>query len=99
MELIFTPDGSGTNRATGYATLQYSSDAENETVVETSEEELAGVFQNAKSSGSTLDGAEETIDAAIEDPLRFRDYLVHVDGTIEFDDGYVRESPDGTTSS
>jgi len=37
MELVFTPDDSGTTRATGYATVPCSSDVDNETVVETAE--------------------------------------------------------------
>jgi hypothetical protein len=37
MGLIFTPDCSGTNRVTDYATVPCSSDADNETVVETAE--------------------------------------------------------------
>lgn len=99
MQLIFAPDDSGTDRASGYATVSYSSDAEDETVVETTEDDIAAVFEDAKASGGTLDGAEASIDAAIDDPLSFLDYLVLVDGTIEFDDSHTRESPDGTTSS
>lgn len=99
MELIFTPDDSGTTRASGYATVSYSSSAEDETVVETTEDNLSTIFEDAKASGGTLDGAEETIDAAVEDPLSFLDYLILVDGSIEFDDAHQRESPDGTTSS
>lgn len=98
MELIFTPDDSGTTRATGYATVPYSSDAEDETVVETTEADLVAIFEDAKSAGETLDGPDESIDAAIDDPLAFRDYLVLVNGTIEFDSDYVRETPDGTSA-
>ena len=91
MELIFTPDDSGTNRATGYATVSYSSSAENETVVETTEEELAAVFQTAADSGVTeLPETGASIDAAVEDPLAYRDYLVLEDGEIVFDDEYSR---------
>jgi len=99
MEFLFTPDATGTNRGSGYATVEYSSNAEDETVVETTESDLAKIFEQAKANGGTLDGADASIDAAIDDPLSFLDYLVLVDGTIEFDDGYIRESPDGTTSS
>jgi len=91
MHLIITPDESGTKRATGYATVEYSSDSENETVVETNQEKLASVFQTAADSGKTPDGAEASIDAAIEDPLTYRDYLVLEDGDIVFDAGYTRE--------
>jgi len=99
MELLFTPDNSGTDRGTGYATVDYSSSAEDETVVETTEDALANVFEDAKAGGGTLDGAEETIDAAIDDPLGFLDYLIpDGSGNIAFDDGYVREQPGPTTS-
>ena len=100
MKLLFRPDDSGTDRGTGYATVDYSSSAEDETVVETTEDALANVFENAKASGGTLDGTDETIDAAIDDPLGFLDYLILDDsGSIVFDSDYVRETPDGTTSS
>jgi len=99
MELLSTPDDSGTDRGTGYATVDYSSSAEDETVVETTEDALANVFENAKASGGTLDGTDETIDAAIDDPLGFLDYLIpDGSGNIAFDDGYVREQPGPTTS-
>jgi len=91
MQLLFTPDSSGTIRATGYATVEYSSDAENETVVETTEGDLSTVFEDAKSAGESLNGAEEPIDAAIEDPLTYADYLVLKDGEIAFDSGHARE--------
>ena len=45
MELLFTPDNSGTDRGTGYATVDYSSSAEDETVVETTEDELSTIFE------------------------------------------------------
>ena len=97
MELLFRPDDSGTDRGTGYATVDYSSSAEDETVVETTEDALANVFENAKASGGTLDGTDETIDAAIDDPLGFLDFLV-LDEQVAFDDGHVREQPGPTTS-
>jgi len=100
MQLIFTPDDSGTNRGSGYATVEYSSSAENETIVETTEDELASIFEAAKSDGGTLDGADESIDAAIEDPLAFVDFLLlDANRNGEFNDGYVRETGDESTSS
>lgn len=99
MQLIFTPDGSGTNRATGYATVNYSSDVEDETLVETTEDELAGVFEQAKADGGTLDGVDETLDDAIADPLAYQGYLVLDDaGAVTFDDAYVRESDGSGTA-
>jgi len=100
MELIYTPDSAGTNRVTGYATVPYSSNAEDETVVETTEADLSTIFETAKSNGGTLDGADETIDAAIDDPLAFVDYLIlDADGAIAFDDAYVREDDTSTSTS
>ena len=99
MELIFEPDDSGTDRGTGYATVDYSSSSEDETAVETTEDELSTIFETMKSNGEVLDGAEASIDAAIDDPLGFLDYLIlDGSGNIAFDDGYVREQPGPTTS-
>jgi len=87
---IFTNDG-GENRCTGYTTVPYSSDLENEMVVETTEDDLASIFEKAKAEGGTLDGADESIDAAIDDPLAFRDYLIlDIDENIAFNGGYSR---------
>jgi len=91
MELLFTPDNSGTDRGTGYATVDYSSSAEDETVVETTEDELSTIFETMKSNGEVLDGAEASIDAAVDDPLAYLDYLVLEDGEIAFDPGHARE--------
>ena len=96
MELIFTPDDSGTIRSSGYATLSYNSDAEDETVVETTKKELAAVFQAAADSGITeLPETGDSIDAAIEDPISYRDFLVLEGGEIVFDDVYSRPSGEG----
>jgi len=91
MDLILTPDDSGTDRGCGYATVPYSSDSEDETVVETTETELKAIFQDAKAAGETLDGADASIDAATEDPLSFIDYLILEGDTVSFDSGYARE--------
>jgi hypothetical protein len=90
IELIFTPDDSRTPRARGYATVDYASDAEEETVAETTEDSLSEIFEQAKADGETLDGADGTIDDAIDDPLAFRDYLIFEGGEIVFDDEYSR---------
>ena len=97
MQLIFTPDDSGTNRGSGYATVEYSSSAENETIVETTEDELASIFEQAKADGETLDGANQSIDAAVDYPLRYIDYLIlDSNDVIVFDAEHVRE-PDAET--
>lgn len=101
MELIATPDDSGTTRVIGYATESYSSNAENETVVETTESDLASIFETAKSNGETLDGADSSIDSAIDDPLSYIDYLIlDTNDSIAFDPDHVREDQTaGSTSS
>ena len=88
---IFYDDGDGVLRMTGYARQGYQTTDEHETLKETTEEALATIFQEAKNAGETLDGADASIDAAIDDPLSFDDYLILVDGTIEFDSSYVRD--------
>ncbi|AYM00283.1 hypothetical protein PhiH1_180 [Halobacterium phage phiH] len=96
MQLLFTPDDSGTMRASGYATVPYSSDNEEESVVETTEEELSAVFQTAADSGVTgLPETGDSIDAAVEDPLAYHDFLVLEGEEVSFDDAYSRPSPSG----
>lgn len=97
--VTFRLDDGSKYRGEGWISVEYSSTSEEQKVAETTEDGLSKVFEDAKASGGTLDGADASIDAAIEDPLSFLDYLVLVDGATEFDDGYVRESPDGTTSA
>jgi len=90
MELIFSPDDSGTKRATGHATATYSSDAENETVVETTQGELASIFEN--SGVDNLAGTDEPVEAAVDDPLAYRDFLILDAGEIVFDEIHERPS-------
>lgn len=97
VQLIFTPDDSGTNRASGYATVSYSSDSKDETVFGTTEDYLASVFKTAKEDGETLDGTEKNIENATDNPLDFRDYLIlDSNGAIVFDTEYTRKSTDQT---
>jgi len=99
MQLIFTPDDSGTNRASGYATVPYSSDAEDETVAETTENALKKIFENAKADSETLDGADASIDSAVDDPLSYIDYLIlDSNDAIVFDPDYAREDPTSTST-
>jgi hypothetical protein len=87
---IFYDDGDGAPRMTGYARAGYRTTDENETLKETTEEALTGIFQEAKDAGETLDDADSSIDAAVDDPLSFSDYLILVNGSIKFD------KPEGT---
>jgi len=99
MKGIFYADDDGVLRMTGYARKGYQTTDENEHLQETTEDELASIFEDAKAGGGTLDGTDETIDAAIDDPLGFLDYLIlDTEGAVAFDDGYVREQPGPTTS-
>lgn len=84
--LIDTEDS---GRMHGFSKVEVSTNNERFDVVETTEDDLAAVFEQAKSDGETLDGAEESIDAAINDPLAFRDYLIlDSNGEVAFDDQY-----------
>lgn len=94
IRIIFTTDGSGTHRSGGYVTVPYTSNSENETLVETTEDDLSAIFDQAKSSGETLDGTDASIDAAVDDPLAFRDFLIlDSNDTIVFDSDYERQTP------
>jgi len=93
--IIDTENG---GRMHGFSKVEVSTNNPRFDVIETSESTLKSVFEDAKSSGETLDGPDESIDAAIDDPLAFRDFLILVDGAIEFDSDYVRETPDGTSA-
>lgn len=97
MQIIFKEKGDVV-QSIGYSNVGYSSNG-GEIVVEATEDELSTIFEDAKAAGETLDDPEKTIDAAIDDPLAFRDFLILVDGTIEFDSDYVRGTPDETSST
>jgi len=99
MYLIFNQDDQQ-ERGAAYATIPYSSNTENETVVETTEDAIASIFEQAKADGETLGGADESIGAAIDDPLAFLDFLIlDSTDTIVFDAGYVRETGDQTSTT
>ena len=96
---IFYDDGSGTIRMTGYAQNGYETTDDNETLKDTTEDDLSSIFEAAKSDGETLDGADKSIDAAIDDPLAFSDFLIlDSNDTIAFDTDYVRDSTTETSS-
>ena len=88
--IFYDEDGDGVLRMTGYAREGYQTTDENETLKETTEEELATIFQEAKDAGETLDGADASIDAAVDDPLSFDDFLVLESQEISFDTTYTR---------
>lgn len=94
IEIMFTLTNSGVKRARGYATVPYSSDNETEMVVETTESDLSAVFETAKSNGETLDGTDASIDAAVDDPLSYLDFLIlDANDSILFDSDYTRQTP------
>lgn len=89
INLRFKPRSDGSYRVVGYTTVPYSTSNEEEQIAETSQDEIANVFEDA--DVDELEGTGESIEAAIEEPLRFRDFLVLEGGEIAFDDEYVRE--------
>jgi len=87
--LIFR-DKNGTYRPSGWARYGYSSEIKNERTAATTEDELSDVFE--QSDVVDLAGTDEAIEAAIDDPLDYRDFLILDDnGEIAFDDDYERE--------
>jgi len=95
--LIDTEDG---GRMHGFSKVEVSTNNDRFDVVETTEDDLAAIFEQAKSDSETLDGADESIDAAIDDPLAFRDFLIlDSNGAVAFDPDHVREDQTASTSS
>jgi hypothetical protein len=94
MFLIFNPDQSGIIRSSGFTTVPYSSDDETEQVIETTKPDIVAVFKQAKTNGHTLSGVDDTMQAAIDAPFEYRDYLILTDaGEIAFDPDYTRSKP------
>ena len=94
MYLILNDDGRGS--AVGYD--PYAPVRE---YIETTESKLSGVFENANAdtlagTRDNPDGEDDPIEAAIDDPLAFRDFLILDDGEIVFDEEYAREGEDET---
>ena len=87
MYLILRDDGDAI-RGSGHATVKYSSTSDKETVVETTEEELSKIFEDA--TVAELTGADAPIEAAVDEPLRYCDYLILDDDVIVFDEDYER---------
>ena len=94
MYLILNDDGRGS--AVGYD--PYTPVRE---YIETTESKLSEVFENANAdtlagTRDNPDGEDDPIEAAIEDPLTYRDYLILEDSEIVFDDEYEREVDEDT---
>ena len=86
-------------RMHGFSKVEVSTNNDRFDVVETDEDHLVTVFEKAKSNGETLDGADASIDAAIDDPFAFRDFMIlDSNDAIAFDADYVRETGDETSS-
>jgi hypothetical protein len=60
-----------------------------------SKQELSSLFKTANENEHTLSGVDDTMQAAIDAPLEYRDYLILTDdGEIAFDPDYTRpDSP------
>ena len=88
IQLLFN---SKNGRCTGYASERYNHQESNTgTLVQTLEGDLSDVFE--QSDVDKLAGVDEPIEAAIDDPLAYRDFLILDDnGEIAFDHDYVRE--------
>jgi len=96
MELIFK-EKNGEVRCIGYSSVSYSSDDGKEIVVQINEDELGNIFAN--SGINNLPKTDESIDAAVDDPLAFRDYLIlDSNDAIVFDPDYAREDPTSTST-
>lgn len=77
-------------RSIGYSSVSYSSNDDEEMVVETTEDQLSSIFGEA--GVEKLAGGDEPIEAAVDDPLAYRDYLIlDENGEIVFDETYARE--------
>lgn len=84
-------DTEDNGRMHGFSKVEVSTNNPRFDVVETTEDDLVTVFEDAKAADETLDGADASIEDAVDDPLSFRDYLIFQDGEIVFDTGYARE--------
>ena len=91
--LIFS-DKNGTHRPSGWARYGYSSDLDTEQTVATNEDELSAVFE--QSGVDELDGVDEPIEAAVDNPMDFLDFLLFEEEEIVFNDEHVREGDDDT---
>lgn len=79
---LFNDDG----KMAGYGIVSKESERK---LIETTKEELASVFEEAPVD--ELDNIGGPIEAAIDDPIAYRDFLLLKDGEIVFDETYARE--------
>ena len=92
MNLIITTSESR-RRAVGWARNEYSNDGADEEPVSCAEEDITAAFKRARDAGHSLAGVDEPIDAAVEEPLDYYDYLlVESDGSVVFNADYSRDS-------
>lgn len=76
---------------TGYAANSYY-ESDSETASQITTKNLSEVFESASADGAVLlDGTGEEIAAAVENPLKYRDFLIlDSNDEISFDHDYVR---------
>jgi len=80
-------------RIVGWAASEYANDAAAETPIDCAEEDITAAFKRARDAGHSLAGVDESIDAAVAEPLDYLDYLiVESDGSVAFNAAYSRGS-------
>lgn len=80
-------------RIVGWARNEYQNDADSEQPVDCAEEDITAAFERARDAGHSLAGVDESIDAAVAEPLDYVDYLiVESDGSVAFNADYSRGS-------
>jgi len=94
--LIHDDDGS----IRGHTSYETTYVKNNEETIEVDDSDLSMIFEDAKKAGETLRGATDSIDAAIDAPLAFLDYLIlDSNDAIAFNPEHVREDQTASTSS
>jgi hypothetical protein len=69
------------------------SDNKNETVIETTEADLAALFEQAQANGETLDGTDATLADALTNPLAYLDFISYDETNgLAFNTTYSRPS-------
>lgn len=97
MTVLILDDGRNIKGRASYETTYVKN---NEETIQVADSDLSSVFEDAKAAGETLDGTSESIDAAIDDPLSFIDFLIlDSNDALVFDPDYVREDQSASTSA